>query len=183
MSYHCQNCGVALTPEIEQQARAAGGGVHLCGGHHCATERAYDHARDRRNVEEAVKATMKAMAVTQVTHRTEVLPPKPEEIWLRAYLAISSSWNCTDKEVPAKWADKCLADYQERFHHPKPNPELVAALDRARREIEQGEALARKMMDDAQACGDADCLLSWARELDNLARIKAELPTLPKATP
>jgi hypothetical protein len=37
------------------------------------------------------------------------------EIWLAAWLAVASSSNTNNGDVPAKWADRCLKDYRERF--------------------------------------------------------------------
>lgn len=38
-----------------------------------------------------------------------------QAVWLRAWIAIAASSNCTRKDVPSGWADECLEQFDKRF--------------------------------------------------------------------
>ena len=37
------------------------------------------------------------------------------EFWKNVWASVSSSNNCSNKEVPTRWADKALQDFNDRF--------------------------------------------------------------------
>lgn len=39
-----------------------------------------------------------------------------QQVWLTAWCYVATASNCVDKDAPAKWADQCLSDFDERFH-------------------------------------------------------------------
>ena len=43
-----------------------------------------------------------------------------EKVWLEAWCAVASAWNCKESIAAAIWADKCLKAFDERFPAPKP---------------------------------------------------------------
>lgn len=40
-----------------------------------------------------------------------------KQVWLTAWCYVATASNCNDQEAPARWADKCLSDFDERFGH------------------------------------------------------------------
>jgi len=51
---------------------------------------------------------------TQETQEDRGVPIR-QEVWLRAWCYVASSSNVNNKETCAKWADKCLSDFDDRF--------------------------------------------------------------------
>mgnify|MGYP007031264051 CR=1 FL=1 len=50
------------------------------------------------------------------------LPPAPltdEQVWLQMWLAVAASSNCNTGDVPARWADRGLERFRERFPKPR----------------------------------------------------------------
>jgi hypothetical protein len=43
-----------------------------------------------------------------------------EQVWLTAWCMVAMSDSCKDLDVPTKWADKCLGEYDKRFPTPAP---------------------------------------------------------------
>lgn len=37
------------------------------------------------------------------------------DVWLTAWCAVASCWNTKDLDCPARWADRALKQYRERF--------------------------------------------------------------------
>ena len=37
------------------------------------------------------------------------------EVWLRAWLAVAVSNNCSSKSIPIIWADSCLEEFDKKF--------------------------------------------------------------------
>lgn len=47
-----------------------------------------------------------------------------QEVWLRAWTAVAGCWNQKDIDACAKWADKCLAEFDKRFSVADSTPPL-----------------------------------------------------------
>lgn len=49
---------------------------------------------------------------------------KRMEVWLEAWKAVASRRDVVDSGMPTRWADTCLADFDERFGGPWFNPHI-----------------------------------------------------------
>jgi len=38
-----------------------------------------------------------------------------EELWLKVWLIVAGSSNCTNADSPSIWADRCVRDFKEKY--------------------------------------------------------------------
>jgi len=42
-----------------------------------------------------------------------------KKLWCDVYIAVATSGNCVNIDTPTRWADKALAEFNERFKEPE----------------------------------------------------------------